>query len=256
MQVLRKGVFRDVSCGGGRCSPGKWAPGDRCYPDNVNVGLRQNILRGLAELKQGNPKALTDKLGCIMAGKASASIFDEGWIDSLREGLKRAMVARGFDSGPAPGDPKQDMELRLLASYMRCCEDPGWIPLVKYLAVGVRLGIGVRLPRLPAIFPPKTKWKLEGQADPNAYKQDWSLGAWRDNHTLAKERPDWILNKMREEEKLGRMVIMTEEEAIAKYGDTLIVAAQNLVSKAKTLMETWTSEGYMTVPTRCPATRA
>ena len=39
-------------------------------------------------------------------------------------------------------------------------------------AVGVRLGPGVHMPRLPALYAKKRRWRLPAQADPVAWQQE------------------------------------------------------------------------------------
>eukprot|EP00974_Lingulodinium_polyedra_P110856 10722329-Lingulodinium_polyedra.AAC.1 len=50
MQVLRKGVPRDVVDGGGLCSPGKWPLRDRRYPQGAAVELVREALA--AEIRE------------------------------------------------------------------------------------------------------------------------------------------------------------------------------------------------------------
>ena len=42
--------------------------------------------------------------------------------------------------------------------------DPDWEVMREY-EIGVRIGAGTQMPRTPAVFAPKTKWALPGQAD-------------------------------------------------------------------------------------------
>ena len=39
-------------------------------------------------------------------------------------------------------------------------------------AQGVKVGPGTRMPRLPALYRPKRRWRLESQRDPQAYLEE------------------------------------------------------------------------------------
>ena len=56
-------------------------------------------------------------------------------------------------------------------------------------AVGVRLGPGVRMPRLPALYAKKRRWRFLVQADPVAWQEEQAAeqGVWRRNYSSLAE---------------------------------------------------------------------
>ena len=68
----------------------------------------------------------------------------------------------------------------LLAALLKASEDPE--VLVGSSAVGVRVDPGARLPRLPALYCKKKKWRLAAQASPpDCWEETWQ----RDHSALA-----------------------------------------------------------------------
>ena len=71
------------------------------------------------------------------------------------------MKGCGFEEGkPKPGDREQAFEVRLIGELAKAAEDPdGCFP--DFWARGVWVGSGDRpLPRTPAVFARKVKWRL------------------------------------------------------------------------------------------------
>ena len=81
-----------------------------------------------------------------------------------------------------------------------------------------------KLPRAPAIFDRKVKWKL-GELDPLAQPE------WRANYTSADEHRKHV--KLQFEEELGRgfMTTMSLRDALAKFGDSLPLTAIGALEK-------------------------
>ena len=71
------------------------------------------------------------------------------------------------------------MDNRFLDLLLRAPEDSE--VSLDLFARGVRVGTGARLPRLPALYPPKKRWRPLAQADPLDDKDGATAGesAWR-----------------------------------------------------------------------------
>ena len=59
---------------------------------------------------------------------------------------------------------KQPIDVLLLGSVLKVLGDLDHGTMMTY-AIGVLLGLGVELPRTPAVLPPKTRWSLPEQVD-------------------------------------------------------------------------------------------
>ena len=128
-----------------------------------------------------------------MAGNVVECPFPSPSTSRLREGLFRVLGARGFWCEPLPADQPQPILVRLLGGFLRACDDPDWQVLGTF-AKGVRIGVGVRLPRTPAVFPSKSRWSLEEQRDSEAYlrTQLWQP-CWNDNYLSARQHAGEII---------------------------------------------------------------
>ena len=93
-------------------------------------------------------------------------------------------------------------------------------------ATGVRVGVGVRMPRTPAVYDQKQKWKLPGQRDAQFCREELNgSGVEQGNYKSAEAFPEEVERELRESVKLGFALEMTEVEARNKLGTGLVVAS-------------------------------
>ena len=86
-------------------------------------------------------------------------------IQDLRLRIILALAECGLHLDRAPDDRKDvPVGFRLVQLLLTAAEDPE-VALGSF-ASGVRVGPRVRLPRQPALYHPKRKWRLQEQADP------------------------------------------------------------------------------------------
>ena len=93
-------------------------------------------------------------------------------------------------------------------------------------ADGVRVGVGCKMPRVPAMYSRKRKWKLKEQADPDGY-QWYELARAADNksQSSAGELDDAVEDQLEQSVTKGQAFRFTEEEARERYGSKLVVAS-------------------------------
>eukprot|EP00972_Heterocapsa_arctica_P013818 2037897-Heterocapsa_arctica.AAC.1 len=58
------------------------------------------------------------------------------------------------------------------------------VQVCEFTSVGVWLGVDKRMPRTPAVFERKRKWRLDETGD------EASRTMWAENYSSAKERPE------------------------------------------------------------------
>ena len=90
-------------------------------------------------------------------------------------------------------------------------------------AKGVRLGHASRLPRVPAVFEKKTKWRR--------YAEDADGQILRENYISAKQHAEMVQRQFLAEAELGAMEEMSLESAKAKFGRDLAVASLGAIEK-------------------------
>ena len=80
------------------------------------------------------------------------------------------------------------------------------------------------LPRVPAVFEEKTRWRKYDDDAEHAQSE-------RDNYLSARENAAEVQKQFLEEAALGAMVEVSLEEALAEYGDRLALASLGAIEK-------------------------
>ena len=82
---------------------------------------------------------------------------------------------------PRQGDRDQPVRVRLIQAIPRLTGDPDLASMDAF-AVGVRLGVGVKLPRTLVVFARKKKWKYPEQALADDRDATNIEAVWRENY--------------------------------------------------------------------------
>jgi len=109
-----------------------------------------------------------------------------------------------------------------LAELLRQLQDPD-AEFVESAGEGLPLGVDWPMPRTPAVFDPKTSWKLE--------HEEISPEAEVPNYVSVKGREQQVLDLFREEAKSGWMVEYDDETAKKLFGERLSIAALKVVEE-------------------------
>ena len=121
----------------------------------------------------------------LACSRVQECIFGEE-IETLREDLFCTLEAAGQASRRKSIDRPSLIEFRLLAAYFAVSEGPER-DLASF-AEGVRIGVGVKLSRVPAVYTRKKKWSLPEQE--NSELHLWEVpevGTDKDNCASAKD---------------------------------------------------------------------
>ena len=80
---------------------------------------------------------------------------------------------------------------------------------------GVRVGLGVRMPRLPALCRPKTQMDAPTQSDPLDYLEEAIEGdqVWRRNYSTLADLSEQVTAVLQDQAERGQVLRLTEEEA-------------------------------------------
>ena len=87
-------------------------------------------------------------------------------------------------------------------------------------AQGVRVGPGSRMPRLPALYRPKRRWRLASQTDPRSYldEEDHSAeSAWRRNCATVQPLAKEVYDVLDDQTRRGMLIRLPEQVAKEKY---------------------------------------
>ena len=161
---------------------------------------------------------------CLLDSRAerSTNAPSEGWKNSEKECTKR-FEREGERPRKHPEENRSPLEFRLLDAFLKQTGDPERD--LSSFAQGVRVGVGVNMPRVPAIYSRKRRWKLREQEDPEAYKSYEEWGADNKNYASAAELAQAVEEQLVASVKNGQAFRLTEKEARDRYGNKLVVAA-------------------------------
>ena len=174
-------------------------------------------------------------LADLTSGRLTDPPFPEEATQRLRDYVDG--LTKGVD---IPTDPSQDLQpqpvdVLQLGRVLKLLGETEWAIMDTY-ATGVPLGLGVDLPRTPAVFPPKLRYSLKEQLEwggaserAAAYK-----GAWRSNYSSAVGFAREVEKVLREQEAAGEMLVLPEAVARERYGDRLAVASLAALEKSVT----------------------
>lgn len=217
LPVGRGSRRRGLQDGGGLCSPGRWAPVDRRYPEAGKLYLNA-LGKIISEVESERGEGYWRRLACAMAcSQVAADPFD-----GIEARVKAAFVEilsreRDFRRDGVANHQAASIDFELIGAVGAHLQDPDTAVMATY-RVGVPLGWRGRLPRTPAVFERKTHWA------PHVGHEGESC-EWTGNYKSATEHPDIIRDNFEDQVNAGMMVKTTYSEARAEFGGRLRVAS-------------------------------
>ncbi|CAE8719608.1 unnamed protein product [Polarella glacialis] len=226
IRVATKGTTRSLHDGGDLCSPGRWPPARRTLPGTHFDAIRSCFVKGLrvweCRVKE-EPGGVDRAFAELACGKVQESPFKKEAVQ-VKEDLDAILRSKGSDPGPKPGDRKTVIAYRRLRASLAAARDADWKYLDELAAKGIAIGVGVELPRTPAVYEEKKSWKLkEIEEDP--------VQMWCDNYASAKDSIQDVRRQVDLDVKAGAALRMEKKVAKEKYGDRLTVAALGAIVK-------------------------
>ena len=231
LSVRWGGRTRDFHDGSGLCSPGRWLPQHRLpckWPRAMRLRLDLTLL---LRSKLGDLEKFVYKL--TVKGSMD-SPFDDTLIANGRR-LWCEAVTPDSDYSVAELMHIQEHQpflLNLLGESLRLCGDPDHRIFSRSTArygnftTGVAVGLGVRLPRTPALYEPKTSHRQYDESDLVLDMRNYVSAAGPQMSAVLEAQ-------FQEEKQLGFMFDCSLEEAQALYPTegTLRIAAQAAIQK-------------------------
>ena len=164
-------VEREICDGQSLASPGRWPIARRRYPETELWKVISSLCMDFAE-SHGTPQFLLE----LALGKVKACLFNAEDIGALKRATDKATV-RGEIEVERTRKDRTDLPIdyRYLGALSKSAGDPE-VSLGAF-AVGVRLGPGVRTPRLPALHAKKRRWEAPGSGRPGRMAGGASSGA-------------------------------------------------------------------------------
>jgi len=178
--------------------------------------------------------AVKRSFATLATGKAVVSPFGERIVSGLRSRLEERFRQAGVDCGQQPGDEAQPVHIRLLAAMLANAGDPDAEGIRGYTA-GARLGVGVTMPRTPAVYPRKRRWALPEQAHPELRDEyEFTAPVLLDNYRSARDLQKEVEADLEDLLSRGLCERLTEDEAKARFGTRFVVASLGALVKRTT----------------------
>ena len=176
---------RHIVDGAGICSLGRWAPWNRPAPVSVRlVMLRKAILEVVDNLGSLTGKGADVLFDELARGGVTDCPFPEQLITDLSDRAMGIFDDTAEGSRPRRGDRAQPLRIRLIQAILREADDPD-VAGMEQFARGIRIGVGVRMPRTPAVYLRKTRWRLRQQKMTDGMTPTGVEAVWRDNYRPA-----------------------------------------------------------------------
>ena len=124
----------------------------------------------------------------LAMGRVKESPFPNEAVVSLKTRIIDQLERSGIPLARHQEDRTDTpVDFRFMDQLLRAAQDPD--RGIGKFARGVRVGPGARLPRRPALYRPKRKWKLPGQENPDGYLDEGhdTEAVWRSNYPTVDE---------------------------------------------------------------------
>jgi hypothetical protein len=227
LKAVWAGKVRELHDGGGLCSPGRWLPGRRkvCSwkgMEELGISLSKLLWQAL-----GEPAKVCLKLAC---GQCKESPFADSLISAGRKLIAEAVAKESKFSSEQLLEVQENQPflLRLIGETLRLMGDPDWRIYFESSREnfwdGVSVGPGTKMPRTPAVFERKTKFRSYDESEFSADVANYKSAA---GPAMAAVLEKQFL----EESELGMMYRSTLSEAKDEWSD-LRISAQGAIEKS------------------------
>ncbi len=204
--------------GGGLCSPGRWPPHRRPVPSSPKLAqLRSAIwtrLRGLLHVLRKSAQQIMSEL---LKGGQTESPFRQLVLQELVDDAHRIL---GDDAVPLPHDRPCVVRLRLLRAILREAADPDAEAMLGFIE-GVPIGVGLRLPRTPAVYDRRVRWSLDEQRHRGAYLEPQKSFEWRDNYKSTYAHESEIEQQLEKLASEGKALKFQEDALRRRWPDAV-----------------------------------
>ncbi len=221
---------RPIIDGAGICSLGRWPPWRRPRPSARRlIEVRAMLIETVCSLESLAGVSAGEVFGRLARGEVAEDPFPAHLTQSMAERLMCVFDGHGIGARPQPEDREQPIRIRLLQALLREANDPDDVGMTQF-AKGVKIGVGIKMPRTPAVYLRKTRWRLAAQAE----QQDGStLGyeaAWRDNYRPAVLHREELRRQLDEHVDRGMAIRLPAADAVTRFPN-LSVNSLNAVEK-------------------------
>ena len=229
-QTYMLGKTAEFHDGAGLTSPGRWKPEDRCYPEGKRWDiLRDRLYKTLLDCKneKGQPWGTQgiQKAFLLLGSSKEVEVFDN---ELLKQGLEviRSWLRTqcgDFNELEVEIPANQPFNLKFIHLLLREMRDADY-EIMDTLKTGVTAGILHPLPRNPVMLEEQTKWR------PPEHPWNDRIGETGNYCSLEKFKVQ-VKELFQEEEKVGLMKEMTDEEFFCKFPKNHAISALAVIEE-------------------------
>ena len=178
-------------------------------------------------------EGLDTLFGKLARGEVIEDPFPPKEIDSLVACAEDLL--RDSFCGPEErlNDRPQPVRIRLLQAVLKEAGDPDWRGM-SWFARGIRVGVGVRMPRTPAVFARKRKWRLLEQADTEAWRAPSTESVWRENYRSTQCEERELERQLKEMSQKDLCLRLSPEDAKKEFPGLLVFSLGAAVKEPAT----------------------
>ena len=220
MQVVVGYTVRDFCDGQSLASPGRWPPSKRC-PQSDGWKAVVTLVKRFSDVFC-SAKLLME----LALGRVKERPFPNEAVSELKNEIVKVLSSRGHQLRRENDDRNElPIDFRFLSLLLRVTQDPD--TKLGTFVRGVKVGPGTRMPRHPALYRPKRKWRLDSQRDPTSWQleeEHQSEHPWRQNYASLVGFADKVEAVLEDQAGRGQVLKFMEAEARARFPD-LVVAS-------------------------------
>ncbi len=200
--------------GGGLCSLGLWPPWQRPEPAHPRLraagAFLETFLDGLQDQHGFTASSLFDRLA---RGSIEALPFQGDPWESAQAQFQQIIDGGTGAATPRPEDQPQRLRVRLLQTILDLAGDPDARGM-EHFCRGVRVGVGVRMPRTPAVDQRKRRWRLHAEDIGATVEEPEGMDGWRANYRSAEVHCDEVHRQLIDHHQRGLSLKYSPTEAL------------------------------------------
>ncbi len=158
-------------------------------------------------------KQATEVLGARLQDPSGTSPFSDVLVGRL---LTLAYDVLGQPARPRADDRRCVVRLRLLHAVLKAADDPDAAVILDYIE-GIAIGVGVKMPRTPAVFGKRRRWNIVEQRNPNAHLEAQRSFDWRDNYVSTVPHVDEVERQLDDLVERGKALKFSEAAVREKW---------------------------------------
>ncbi len=229
---LRVGSYeqsREICDGSGICSLGRCLPSRRPVAASQRIAMMRDLLFfHVDRIRQVIACDAKELFWRLAEGEIKECPFQADYAQRLQREVESIWADLQGGAHRREGDRPMAVHGRLLEEMLRSARDLDWRGMRRYHC-GIRLCVGMKSPRTPAVFGRKRKCRLREQQDADAFLDEVEA-VWRSNCKTVDAHAALIERQLIEHCSEALCLRLTPSEAHRRFPD-LVVSSMGVICK-------------------------